>query len=155
MKNKNTPYSVLVAPEWADYNDHLTESYYLYIFSEACDDFYHLIGVNQKYRDNGLSYFTVETNIQHRNEVKTGERVHVTTQICAVDDKRIHLVHKMVHSNSSSLLAVCEQILLHVDLTKRRACCAPKIILQALEKLKMKHSNNDTDAWRLSLPALK
>ena len=158
MAEKNPPYSVMVDAKWSDYNDHLTESYYLYIFSEACDDFYNMIGVNLEYRANGLSYFTVETNIQHKAEVKTGEWVHVTTQICATDDKRIHLVHKMFHTNSSTLLAVCEQVLLHVNLTTRRACSAPDVIMAALARVESEQEFNSPEmlgSFRLGFKSKK
>lgn len=132
-------HQVRVDPEWADYNEHLTESRYLQIFSDATDELYQYIGVNQAYRDSGSSYFTVDTYIAHKGEVMVNEKVRVTTEVHGFDEKRIHLLHKMFHVEGGDYVAKCEQILLHVDLKKRRASSAQLGVLDKLSAIYAMH----------------
>ena len=86
-----------VAPEWVDYNGHLTESRYLQIFGDSSDALYRYLGIDADYHAAGLSYYTVETHISHLLEVAAEEPLYVTTQILDHDEKRIHLFHSMHH----------------------------------------------------------
>src|SRR3546814_13542933 len=77
-----------VAPDWTDYNNHMTESRYLQCFADASDALLRLIGVDADYVAGGGSYFTVETHIRHLDEVAALEPVKVTTQVLARSDER-------------------------------------------------------------------
>ncbi len=129
-----------VAPEWIDYNGHMTESRYLQVFADSSDALLLYLGIDQAYHRRRGSYFTVETHLMHLNEVKALEPIHTTTQILAADDKRLHLFQTMVHSTTGDLLATAEQMLLHVDAQAKKAAPAEPAVLQRLHGLAAKHA---------------
>jgi carnitine 3-dehydrogenase len=112
-----------VPPDWTDYNNHMNEARYGQVFSDATDALMRLIGADADYVAGGRSYFTVEGHIRFLDEVKALEPVYVETQVLGGGGKKMHLFHKLRHSDGR-LLATGEYLLLHVDL-KTRASCEP------------------------------
>jgi carnitine 3-dehydrogenase len=128
-----------VEPGWVDFNDHLTESRYLQVFGDATEALLRVIGVDQQYHRGGHNYYTVETHLRHLREVESGVPLHVTTQILAADEKRIHLFHSLYRSDSETLLATAEQMQLHVDTRASRACPAATDVLERVQRLAAAH----------------
>ena len=121
----NTPlelYQAEVHPDWIDYNGHMSESFYLYAFGDASDALFQYIGVDNDYRLAGKSFYTVETHINFYLEVSKGEPLKFTTQLLGLDAKKLHIFHQMFHAESGDLLATTEQMLVHVDMNKGKAC---------------------------------
>ena len=85
------------APDWIDYNGHMTESRYLQVFANATDAFLRHVGVDAAYLAGGRSYYTVETHIRHLAEAHAGDRLDVETQVLGADEKRLHLFHTVRH----------------------------------------------------------
>jgi carnitine 3-dehydrogenase len=122
-----------VQPAWVDYNGHAHESATLRVTGDATDALLRLVGVDAAYLAAGGSYFTVETHIRHRDEMKAGELVHVTTQVLGADEKRLHVFHRVLRSEDAHLLATVEQMLLHVDTAAGRAAPAePDVLARVL-----------------------
>ena len=133
-----------VAPDWVDFNNHMTESRYLQVFGDATDALLRLVGVDREYMAAGRSFYTVETHLRHLREVAGGEPIAVTTRVLGGDGKRLHLFHTMFHGGSrvtsdgggeldgsggDDPLATAEHLLLHVDTTARRAApAAPEVM---------------------------
>jgi carnitine 3-dehydrogenase len=109
---------------WIDYNGHVTESAYLELFGEATDALFPLIGVDDRYRESGGSYYTVETHLVHLRELFAGDRVHVTTQLLGADRVRLHLFHVLLRDGEDAPIATAEQMLVHVDTAAGRAAPA-------------------------------
>ncbi|AXO90346.1 thioesterase [Pseudomonas parafulva] len=110
-------YRTTVQPDWADYNGHLRDAYYLLIFSYATDALMTRIGLDADSRgQSGHSLFTLEAHINYLHEVKLGTEVWVQTQIIGFDRKRLHLYHSLHRADFDGALAASEQMLLHVDL---------------------------------------
>ena len=103
-----------VAPEWADYNGHMSESCYLLVFGDGADAFFRFFGVDEDYRAAGRSLFTAETHLRHLREARVGDRLRLTLQVLGVDAKRLHILHEML-DDSGQMAATAEQLLLHVD----------------------------------------
>lgn len=101
--------------DWIDYNGHMTESRYLYVFGNASDALFRHIGIDTEYHHAGKSYYTVESHIMNLGEASVGERLYVTTQVLAVDQKRMHIFHSLYKSDDDTLVATAEQMLVHVD----------------------------------------
>jgi carnitine 3-dehydrogenase len=125
-----------VAPEWIDYNGHLTESRYLQIFGDATDALLRLIGVDGAYLAAGRSYYTVETHISHLGQAFAGDRLHVRTQLLSYDEKRLHVFHTLDRNEES--IATAEQMLLHVE--RERAAPAPANVLKRIRELGDAHA---------------
>jgi len=142
-----------VAPEWVDYNEHMTESRYLQAFGDASDALFRYIGVDREYHAAGCSYYTAETHINFLREVSVDARFVVTTQLLGGDAKRIHLFHRMhaAHDGGGGgvgdgadagdgdgggeLLATTEQLLLHVDTAAGKVCPAHADVFARLKRL--------------------
>ena len=111
-----------VRPDWVDYNNHMTESRYLQAFGDASDALLRFLGVDGSYLAAGFSYYTVETHIVHMREIAGLSPYYATTQVLGGDDKRLHVFHRLYNGSSDELLATAEQMLLHVDTRRGRAC---------------------------------
>lgn len=107
-----------VPTDWTDYNNHMNESRYLQVSSDATDAFLRLIGVDAAYVEAGGSYFTVETHIRHLDEARALEPIIVTTQVLNGNGKKLHLFNRIQHADGR-LLATAEHLLIHVSLQTR------------------------------------
>ena len=128
-------YRARVIPDWVDYNNHMTESAYLLAFGWASDALFRYIGIDETYRSNGHSFYTVESHLVYHQEVSTGEPLQFTTQLLGHDHKRLHIFHSMFHADSGELLCTNEQILVHVDMALGKSCptlAAPKSVLDEI-----------------------
>ena len=118
-----------VAPEWTDFNNHMTESRYLQVFGDATDALLRFVGVDGDYLAAGHSYYTVETHIRHLREAAGEEPLAVSTRVLGCDEKRLHLFHRMSHEETDTELATAEHMLLHVDTRAARAApAAPEVL---------------------------
>ncbi len=107
-------HATTVAPDWVDYNNHLSEWAYLLIFGDNADALFRLVGIDEAYRASGKSLYTAETHLRHLREVKLGQRLTLTLTVLGHDDKRLHLLHEML-THGAGCVATAEQMLLHVD----------------------------------------
>jgi carnitine 3-dehydrogenase len=110
-----------VRPEWADYNNHMSDFRYGQVFGDAMDKLYRGVGIDQAYRDAGHVFYTVESHVKHLKEAKVGEPLYCTTQILKVDDKRLHVFHRLHRAADDAVIATAEQMHLHVDKSNAKA----------------------------------
>jgi len=127
----------LVPTSWIDYNGHMTEAAYLTAFGEGMDRFFRFIGVDEAYRAGGSSFYTVDTHLTFRREIKAGEAVRVETQLLGVDDKRMHLFQRLFAGKE--LAATGEQLLLHVDTRAMKASVIAPAVAAALAAVRAAH----------------
>ncbi|MGI9286383.1 MAG: carnitine 3-dehydrogenase [Pseudomonadales bacterium] len=126
--------------DWTDYNDHMNESRYGQVFSDAADAIMALIGADAAYINTGMSYFTVETKIRYLEETVAGDRIYVNSQVLEGQGKKLRLLHQMHHRDGRPL-ASGEQLLIHVNLETRRACEPSAEVLTRKEQLAAAHSH--------------
>jgi carnitine 3-dehydrogenase len=124
-----------VAPEWIDYNGHMTEYRYLQVLADASDAFLARIGAAGEYVAAGHSYYTVESHLRHLGEAHAGDRLYVLTQLLGHDDKRLHLFHALHRADDDRVVATGEHMLLHVDTAAGRTGPAGDDVLAALAAL--------------------
>ncbi len=124
-----------VDPAWIDFNGHLAEARYMDIFGAATGALFNYVGIDETYRNSGLSCFTVETHIMHLREVSAEQPIEVSTQILDLDDRRLHLMHVMYSAGDGSQFATCEQMFLHVNLRESRACAAREDVQARLQQI--------------------
>ena len=128
-------YATRVAPDWIDYNGHMTESRYLHCFGEATDALLRHIGVDGAYIASGRSFYTVETHLMHLGQARLDDPLAVTTQILAQDAKRLHVFHTLSRGADGAVVASGEHMLLHVDADAGRATAADGPMRHAMERL--------------------
>jgi carnitine 3-dehydrogenase len=129
-----------VPVDWTDYNDHMNESRYGQVFSDAADAVMVAIGADPDYIASGLSYFTVETSVKYVLETHASEVVRVETQIQLGEGKKLKLYHEMRRDVDGELLATCDQFLLHVSLETRKTCEPRADVAERLTALAATHS---------------
>jgi acyl-CoA thioester hydrolase len=128
-----------VAPEWVDYNDHLSEWAYLLVFGDAADAFFRYVGVDEEYRAAGRSLYTAETHLHHLREARLGERLWLTLQVLGADAKRLHIAHEMFNA-AGDRIATAEQLLLHVDTRAAKVTPFPEELAGRLRRIAAAHA---------------
>ena len=131
---------MVVRPEWTDYNDHLSDFQYGHLFGCAMDALYRLVGIQAEYRAAGGMFYTVESHVKHLAETKAGDAVYVTTQVLSVDDKRLHVFHRLHRRGDDKLLATGEQVHLHVDMRAAKAARIDAAVRGKLDALCAAHA---------------
>ena len=126
----------VVRPEWIDYNRHMSDSRYGQVFGDAMDSLFRLVGVDEAYRATGRMYYSVETHVRYLGEAKVGEALHVTTQLLAVDEKRLQVFHRLFRGRDAALIATDEQMHLHVDTATAKATAVEPAIRRKLEAIR-------------------
>ena len=133
--------NVEVSEDWLDYNNHMTEHCYLYLFGLASDTFLLGVGIDKVYIESGRSYFTVETHLRHLDEASLGDSLSSVCRLMNYDAKRLHLFHELYRSGAGSPIATAEQVLIHVDRVLGRSIPAQEDVLERLASIHTQHKN--------------
>lgn len=128
---------------WVDYNGHMSESCYLLVVGDNADAFFRYIGIDERYRENGHSLYTVETHLRHLGEAVEDEPLHLTLHVLDHDPKRVHIFHSVYQATTHRLLATAEQMLLHVDSTAGRTAPMPGELRDKLHAIATAHAGLD------------
>lgn len=128
-----------VPAEWADYNGHMNEAFYLVAAAAATDRCLDLLGAGPAYVATGKSFFTVETHIRYLAEVAVSAQLSVTTQVIAAPAKRLHLFHRL-WAGLDHPSATVETLLLHTDLSTRRSSQPDASVAEAIAAMASAHS---------------
>jgi len=139
-----------VRPEWIDYNGHMTDSRYVQVFGDAMDALYRGVGIDEGYRATSRMFYTVESHVVHKAEARVNEPIEVETQILSLDEKRLHVFHRLLRTSDSTLLATAEQMHLHVDTAHNKAAPIDGEVRSRLDRLAGAHTSLPTpvDAGR-------
>ena len=133
-------YETVVQPQWVDYNSHMSDFWYGHLFGEAMDVVYRGVGIDDAYRKSGRMFYTVESHAKHSGEAKVNEPLYVTTQVIAVDDKRLHVFHRVHRGRDNEVIATGEQMHLHVDTAAVRATAMDPALKAKLEAVRKAHA---------------
>ncbi|HXQ32181.1 MAG TPA: carnitine 3-dehydrogenase [Steroidobacteraceae bacterium] len=128
-----------VRPDWIDYNGHMTDYRYLQVFGDAVDALFRRVGIDEQYRAKGRAPYTVETHVTYLAEVRQADSLYVTTQILAVDAKRLQLFHRL-HRADGTLAATAEQMFVHVDVASGKSSPMAAETLAKLEAIRAAHA---------------
>jgi carnitine 3-dehydrogenase len=134
-------YETLVRPEWVDYNGHMSDFLYGHVFGESMDVLYRSIGIDDAFRKQGRMFYTAESHVKHSGEAKVGEPLYATTQVLAVDDKRLHVFHRLYRKRDDALIATGEQMHLYVDTTKPATIAMEPALRAKLDAIRQAHSS--------------
>lgn len=118
-----------IEPEWIDYNGHLNMAYYNVLFDRGADDLFADFGIGPDYRETrNLSTFSAEFHVCYLRELKLGDRVHVTSQLIDMDEKRFHFYQEL-HHEDGWVSATGEGLGLHIDMSGPRVAPMPDDVL--------------------------
>jgi carnitine 3-dehydrogenase len=130
----------VVRPEWADYNVHMSDFRYGQVFGDAMDALYRKVGIDEDFRRAGASFYTVESHVKHLGEARAGERLYVTTQLLSVDEKRLHVFHRLHRAADDAPVATAEQMHLSVDVAAAKAAPMDAAVRAKLETIHQLHA---------------
>jgi len=133
-------FDTTVRAEWVDYNGHMSDFLYGYVFGDAMDALYRSVGIDDAARRAGRMFYTVESQVRHLGEAKVGEDLYATTQILDLDAKRLHVFHRLYRRRDDALIATGEQMHLHVDTTQPKAVPMDAGLRAKLEALRQAHA---------------
>lgn len=120
-----------VRPEWIDYNGHLTEGGYVFVFGYATDALMDQVGLGAEYRkSSGCSLYTVEAHVRYLGEVRDDVELEVLTRVVSAGSKKLRLCHEM--RVDGALVATEEVMALHVDQQQGRAVAFPEDVAERI-----------------------
>ncbi|MBE2998211.1 thioesterase family protein [Nocardiopsis sp. HNM0947] len=120
-----------VRPEWIDYNGHLTEGGYVFVFGYATDALMEHVGLGPEYREgSGCSLYTVEAHVRYLDEVGADAGLEVLTRVVGAGTKKLRLCHEM--RVDGALVATEEILALHVDQEQGRAVAFPDQVAERI-----------------------
>ena len=125
----------VVRAEWIDYNKHMSDFRYGQVFGDAMDVLYRQVGADEAYRATGRMFYSVESHVKHLGEAKVGDALYVTTQLLGVDDKRLHVFHRLYRLRDDVVIATGEQMHLHADTALAKASPVDAGIRRKLETI--------------------
>ncbi|MFF3574489.1 thioesterase family protein [Nocardia jiangxiensis] len=128
------PTEATVTSDLIDMNGHMNVVHYLYQGSVGADAVMKRIGVDTSYRSRRqMTMFTAEHHLVYLSELREGDKFSVHTRILGRTDKAVHLMTFLVDRGRERLSNTLEIMLLHVDLTARRAVAIPEDIAAGLD----------------------
>ena len=112
-----------VREDWIDYNGHMNVAYYTLAFDKALDDFL------EKNLEIGPIYvkkekkgpYSLQANYHYLDELRLTDEFFTKIYLINSDNKKIHLVLEMINFNTNKQVAVCETLLINVDLNIRKS----------------------------------
>lgn len=120
------PYRVTPAPDWIDYNGHLTEWAYARVFADGIDHALVELGFGPEYRTKeGGTFYTAESHIRFLREVPPGIDLVAQASVVGVDSKRLHMVEVLSGVGLDFEAATIETMLLHLDLATTKVTPMP------------------------------
>ena len=153
MINKKNNYELFqskvqnVDKAWIDYNGHMNVAYYTLAFDKALDDFLEtILQIGPTFVEKQKQGpYSLQANYHYLNELRLNDKFFSNIYLIDFDNKKIHLVLEMINFNTKKQVAVCETLLINVDLNMRKSV---EYGYQTIEKIQK--YNNITK--RLKLP---
>ena len=131
-----------VEPGWIDYNGHMNVAWYGAAFDELLDGFLEKsFGLGP-----GLAAarkqgpYVLQNHIHYLRELLAGERFRVRFRLLDADGKRLHVFLEMLRDGDGARVATSEQMVLNVDLVRRRSTPWPAEIRTRIKALRDAHA---------------
>lgn len=111
-----------IIPAWTDYNGHLNVTWIAHLFDLGTDNLLDALQIGEAYAaGTGCSTFALGAHVSYLSEARVGDDVEVHSTLAGVDAKRIKYRHELKASVGGRVIAVLEQVSMHVDLKERRS----------------------------------
>ena len=130
-----------VLKSWIDYNGHMNVAYYTMAIDNSIDHFLEeILGIGETHaKRNDQGPFVVQANFTYLNEMIYKQKFFVQCSLINFDEKKMHLFLEIISSSNNEVMAFSEQLLLNVNLKKRKTENYPKWALKRLSQLKNDH----------------
>ncbi|GAB5468697.1 MAG: carnitine 3-dehydrogenase [Rhodospirillales bacterium] len=147
-----------VRPDWVDYNQHMSEAFFVTAIGEASDALFRYIGIDEAYRGAGHSFYTVESHLNYYGEGKLNQRLAYETRVLGLDAKRLRIHHAILDRDSGDTIFTAEQMLLHVDAKIGKTAAilpGPKAALDAIWAVHSRAAPPSDAGKAIAMPAAK
>ena len=142
MKNKTTNNKIFqsnvqsVNKDWIDYNGHMNVAYYTLAFDKALDDFLEdILEIGPTFvKKEKQGPYSLQANYHYLNELKINDFFFSRIYLVDYDKKKIHLLLEMIDDKSGKQVAVCETLLINVDLNLRKSVEYGALTIQKIEE---------------------
>ena len=132
---------VKVTSEMCDMNGHMNVADYARIFDDGSGELYNDMGFGEEYFKKGFSCFTLEMNIQYLEELLEGQTAFPYYRIIDISPKLIHYGGILL-TEEGKLSATNEQMLVHIDMSKRKSSVMPDSMYNNLKFMREDHINS-------------
>ena len=131
-----------IVKEWIDYNGHMNVAYYTLAFDKALDDFL------EKILEIGPTFvekekkgpYSLQANYHYLEELRLLDKFFSKIYLIDSDKKKIHLVLEMINFSTKKQVAVCETLLINVDLNIRKSVNYGDHVIKKIEQYQAKCS---------------
>ena len=132
-----------VLEQWIDYNGHMNVGFYTMAFDRTIDFFLeNELGIGPSYvKLEKQGPYSLQANYHYLKELKLEETFYSKIFLLDFDSKRMHLVLEMVESTFEKKVAVCETLLMNVNLILRKSTPYPDWVLDRLDAYRLKCVN--------------
>tara|TARA_R110002049_G_scaffold201563_1_gene372295 strand:- start:9136 stop:9639 length:504 start_codon:yes stop_codon:yes gene_type:complete len=119
---------------WTDYNGHLNVTWIAHLFDLGTDNLLDALQIGETYAARtGCSTFALGAHVSYLSEASLGDDVEVHSTLIGVDAKRIKYRHELTAADAGRVIAVLEQVSMHVDLKARRSAPWPSDVKATLK----------------------
>ena len=132
-----------VLKSWIDYNGHMNVAYYTMAIDNSIDYFLEeILGIGETHaKTNDQGPFVVQANFSYLSEMVHKQKFFVQCSLINFDKKKMHLFLELISSDDNQSMAYSEQLLLNVNLKKRKTENYSKWVLKRLKQLKNDHKD--------------
>lgn len=119
--------TMIVPPEWIDYNGHMNVAYYTRAFDVSSEHIFGpILGVGEAFaKRDRMGPMILQQTLHYIGELLEGEAFHCAYRLLDWDAKRLHFYGEMIKDSDGSLCAVSESLSINVDLDARRSVAYP------------------------------
>ena len=130
-----------VLKSWIDYNGHMNVAFYTMAIDKSLDIFLEkTLGLGETHaKQNNQGPFVVQANFHYLNEMRYNDSFFVQASLIDFDSKKMHLCLEIVSKEKKMIMAVSEQLMLNVNLIKRKTENYPDWALERLTLMKDNH----------------
>ena len=129
MNNKKNNFVIFqsniqnVKKEWIDYNGHMNVAYYTLAFDHSLDDFLEtILEIGPTFvKKEKQGPYSLQSNYHYLDELRLGDKFFSKIYIIDSDKKKVHIVLEMIDFKTKRQVAVCETVLINVDLNIRKS----------------------------------
>jgi len=148
MNNKKNNFVIFqsniqnVKKEWIDYNGHMNVAYYTLAFDHSLDDFLEtILEIGPTFvKKEKQGPYSLQSNYHYLDELRLGDKFFSKIYIIDSDKKKVHIVLEMIDFKTKRQVAVCETLLINVDLNIRKSVNYGDHVIKKIEQYQAKCS---------------
>jgi len=127
----------IVYPWQCDHMGHMNVMWYAGKFDEACWQLLAILGLHpSRFAQDATGMAAVEQHIQYKRELHAGDAITIKSALLEVNERSIHMLHKMVHDASGEVAATTVVVGVHIDAKIRKAIRLPEDVRERALEIK-------------------